>query len=471
MRNAEAEDYWKKIYKRQYDKSIDYLCLNNLNGIPDFDLGSGIHAICGFNGAGKSSVLLSLKDILGVDKNEYDLIKIGGGKLEAIISSNSIQQIYSNSDVPRFIELDDNKDTVWFIDQDKLLNIVKFLCQDNLQELLDQYEPLVLDKNYLDELNYIVGKTYDKITVVNIEDEDENIVPYFIVESYGISYDSLNMGLGEHWLFYIWWVIFRCPKNSLILIEEPETFIGIKSQEKLMNLMAKKITKKGITVLLTTHSPYIIKHIRNESITIITRYKNQVDVCKSNDNMNLLCDLGLEEKRTGTIFVEDNLSRLFLLRIISLYTPSLSKKYNVEFVGGESLIKERLSFPYSKFIDYNFIGMYDGDMKGKIETYHDEGWIYDFLPTDEAVEKEFRSLLYFRLDEIAASICKQKSEMIRILSKIEGENHHDWYTLLSIELGVSIDFLMEKMFPIWIQEGNRIDNVEKFSLCLLEYCK
>lgn len=444
MRLAKAMDYWRKIYSKKYGKTIELLNLNKMNGIPDLEFKSGIYAICGLNGAGKSSVMISLKDILGLKTREQDIVKLQGKRVEAIISSNKKQTVYSNKDMIKFIEFDENKDRAWFIDHDDSINVIKFLSQDHLDELLEQYNPLSLSEEDIEELNYIVGKNYQKVTLINIEDEDSGAIPYFIVQTYGIEYDTLKMGVGEHWLFYIWWMIYRTPKNSIALVEEPETFVGIRSQEKLMNLLAKKAFKNGITFILTTHSPYIIKNIRIENITVISRCGNYVDVCTPSDNIDILSDLGLETKKKGTIFVEDNVARLFLTTIISRYDPNILKKYNIEFVGGETHITERLNFPYSQFIDYEFIGLYDGDMNGKIDKCNKENvWKYDFLPTIEAVEIESKNTIIQKIDKLTDALNKKKSDLIRTLTKIEGENHHDWYILFSKEIGVSLEILTE----------------------------
>lgn len=472
MRRAKATDYWNKVNNRKYDKSIDLLCLNGMNDIPDLPLGSGIYAICGLNGAGKSSIILSLKDILGLETKEQDIIKLQGRKVEAIISSDKRQQAYSNKDDIKFIQFDENREKVWFIDYDNSIDVIKFLSQDNLQELLEQYEPLILEQEDIDDLNYIVGKNYNKITLINIEDEDNRAIPYFRVESYGIKYDTLKMGLGEHWLFYIWWTIYKTQNNSLVLIEEPETSIGIKSQEKLMNLIAKKSSIKGITFLLTTHSPFVIKNIRRDNITVVSRYGCNVDICKPIENIDILSDLGLEVKKQGTIFVEDNVARMFLIMIILRNNPSILKRYNIEFVGGENHITERLKFPYSKFIDYKFIGLYDGDMKKKIDKCSEENvWKYDFLPTIDAVEAEFKNTIVKKVDKLAELTGKAKSELIRILTKIEGENHHDWYTLFSKESGVSLELLTEKLFLLWLEDNDREKNVQAFERKLSILCE
>lgn len=472
MRNAKASDYWNRVNSRKFDKSIDLLCLNGMNGIPDISLGSGVYAICGLNGAGKSTIMLSLKDIFGLQSSGKDIIKLQGKKVEAIITSNKQQQVYSNKDIIKFVELEENKEKVWFIDHDNSINVIKYLSQDNLAELLEQYDQLALEDEDIEDLNYIIGKKYNKVTLINIEDEDGKEIPYFLVESYGIKYDSLKMGIGEHWLFYIWWKVFRTSIDSLALIEEPETFIGIRSQEKLMNFIAKKASEKGISFLLTTHSPFVLKHIKRENISIISRYGNDVDVCKPSENMSILNDLGLEISKKGTIFVEDNVARLFLTVIIQRYDSSILKKYNIEFVGGETYITERLRFPYSKFIDYRFVGLYDGDMKNKVEiSKGDDTWKYDFLPTDEPVEVEFKDTMINKIDKLAELTGKVKSELLQVLAKIEGENHHDWYTLFSKETGICLELLTEKLFLLWIEDDSRKEKVQEFEKRLSLLCE
>ena len=67
-------------------------------------------------------------------------------------------------------------------------------------------------------------------------------------------------------------------KDTLLIIEEPETFISITSQTHFANYLGEQMAKKGVKVILTTHSPYILENIRNNNVRIVSRVGNIVSI-------------------------------------------------------------------------------------------------------------------------------------------------------------------------------------------------
>lgn len=470
MRSAKVNDYWRTLYKRNYDHIIENVNLNGVSGITNVELSKGIFAICGLNGAGKSTIISSLKDIFGLKTTSQDLKKVDGKAVEANIIWKGEKKTLSNKDRTKFIDIDGNQGIINYIDYKQSTDILEYLDQDNLEELLEQYDQNVLDKNALSDLNYIVGKEYDEVRLIEIEDEDSSI-PYFKVNIHGIEYDSLSMGIGEHFLFYIYWLFNRIEKTGVVLIEEPETFISINSQKKLMNYIAKKSSEIGLSIIIATHSPYIIKNIRKENICIVSRYSKHVSVIKPIYEKESLSSLGLEIPKRGCIFVEDYVAEIFLSVILSRNHSYLLKEYNIEYVHGETGITERLKFPYSDKFTYKIIGIYDGDMRGKINKDRDKiNWKYDFLPVSDAIEIEFKKCIKDNIHKLSILLNCKESKLIYSLSLIEGENHHDWLSDFAKELGVDILHLVNRLFDIWYEIEDNKNQLNEFLTSILEIC-
>jgi predicted ATPase len=55
---------------------------------------------------------------------------------------------------------------------------------------------------------------------------------------------------------------YRAKKNDLLIIDEPEMNLHPESQVKLLEALAI-LTNLGVSVLLTTHSPYFMSHLNN----------------------------------------------------------------------------------------------------------------------------------------------------------------------------------------------------------------
>lgn len=66
MRSAKVQDYWRRAYKREYKNSILTLDLKGLNNLAEIELSKGVVAFCGLNGAGKSTIISAIKDLVGL---------------------------------------------------------------------------------------------------------------------------------------------------------------------------------------------------------------------------------------------------------------------------------------------------------------------------------------------------------------------------------------------------------------------
>lgn len=470
MRTARAQDHWNTVYKRNYDYSIEKLLLNGVGGINNVELNKGIFALCGLNGAGKSTIISCLKDILGIELNKRDLRKINGGIVEAQIRNQQASTLFQNTLSNRFRDNFEEVNNLYYVDYEQPLDILAFFEQDNLDELLEQYEPKTFTNEEIEELNYLVGKQYNSIELIEVENADSSL-PFFKVTEGLLSYDSLSMGIGEHFLFYLYWVLEKISGNGIVLIEEPETFISITSQNHLMNHIAKKVSLKGLNLVIATHSPHIIKKIKRENICIISRYQNRVSIQRPSIVQESLVTLGLELPQKGCIFVEDLLAEHFLKTILSKKASFIPYEYGIEKVNGESEITELLKFPTKPNFMYKLIGVYDGDMKSKENQIKSlVNWDFCFLPVEIEIEKEFRQALDVNLEDFCNSLGLQVDRAVQLLSRINGEEHHDWFLELSRALGKDYSVIVDVLFNYWEAHGDNGKKVDSFLKEITSMC-
>lgn len=473
MREAKAKDYWRKSYKtNKYSYIIDELNCNGIYGLDRIKFSKGIYAICGLNGAGKSTIISFLKDIMGVKLDEFDTKKVSNHIVTAKFLNHS--QEYQNTENCRLIDYIEEDSICSFIDYKlAILNLDFFSQNCNLEELLEQYEDNILPSNEVTDLSYIVGKQYSSCTIIEVDDDESH--PFFRVICSGIEYDSLSMGLGEHILFYIYWKVNNMTSEKILIIEEPESFISIKSQINLMNYLAKVSSEKGITVVISTHSPFILANIRRENICVISRYGANVTITYPKVHQQSLLKLGLTLRKRGIIYFEDEVARLFaenLLKYSSIYF--IINDYNFEIAGSESEITSRLKFPISSAFEYQIIGIYDGDMTAKIEAQKDQiKCKYIFLPCEVGIETVFKRLLQTKLPEFCDKSRLEVERVVQALSYIDGNDSHDWLIDLTKELTISKSELVNILFQIWIIDEENQKLFDKFiedvqSICLYD---
>lgn len=463
MRQARAQDYWDRAYRRSYGDNLTELDLNGLNRLHKIQITNGIVAICGVNGAGKSTIISAIKSLVGITLSQQDCYRIQerivyGRALKngmPIDCSNELGNMLSDKgwDVTkiRYVDCVASSNTQDFI-----------ISQANLDELLEQFEEYELQNDGVEMISYLVGKRYDSCKIWELEDVDANGVtmPYFQVSVDHVWYDSKSMGSGEHFLLFLFWCINNADKDTLVIIEEPETYISIVSQIHFSNYLGAQMAKKGIKIILTTHSPYILSKIKNENIRIVSRVGNNTSILTPDESLSAENVLGIRGGYSGTFFVEDQVAADFLSVILEDKAPSLLKTYTIDIAaGGETAISERLHFPKSEKIKYNFIGIYDGDMRDTLNT---EGfvWKYCFLPGDKAIEEFFRDCLHEpdNVDKLCDFLGKEKDKTIAILATIDGEDCHDWFEELRKHLALEKRVLVSALYQVLMRDQTIVDS-------------
>ena len=260
MRKAKETDYWDRVYKRNYPVGLKKIDLNGLNNINEIELSDGLVVICGLNGAGKSTIISAIKTVIGMTLSDHDIHRINDCSIEGEFKRDTQIVSCSNEEGKRACNLGIDISNVEFLDCDESAKAQQFIIkQSNLEELIEQNEEYKFSEEEIEEINYLTGKRYTVCEVRELEDiENIGTIPYFQVKVDNIEYDSRGMGSGEHFLLYLFWCINKCEKETILIIEEPETYVSIQSQMHFINYLGKQIAEKGIQVIMTTHSPHLL---------------------------------------------------------------------------------------------------------------------------------------------------------------------------------------------------------------------
>lgn len=477
MKVARESDNWNKAYKANIKYALTTINLNGINGINEIVLNDGLIAISGLNGVGKSTVIAAIKDLLGCELSKSDLIKIGDIIIEGKIRIGNKQVECENVQGQRGIDKGILDEELFYIDYDQVIKTQSYLInQTNLDEYIEQYEEYSFSEDDIIELSYIIGKEYTECNVREIEDSDLEIelnsFPIFRVVLHDLEYDSSKMGVGEHYIFYLFWLLKnKVNANNVILIEEPETFISILSQRNLINYIASIIGTKKISVIMTTHSPYILEKIKNENIRILSNRGNLTNIITPSNELSVQYLLGIENKEEhGTIFVEDLVAKEFLIAILRDKMPEILNKYNIDVAkGGESAITERLLIKCSNRMKYKFIGVYDGDVRTKIHS-EEFDWPFCFLPGNSCVEKEFK--IFLNSNNNIKSFCKliRKNEVnvITLLNRNAGMDYHDWFLELCKGLSIDPQYMINSYYEKWkdIKKKDLNKFLQDFKSCI-----
>lgn len=115
--------------------------------------------------------------------------------------------------------------------------------------------------------------------------KDEKTMPIF-ENSAGEEFDINDLSSGEKQLFLRTLSIKMLePKNSIILIDEPELSLHPKWQQRIIEVY-KKIEENN-QIIIATHSPHILGSVSSENIFILYRDENGKIEAKTGKNMDI----------------------------------------------------------------------------------------------------------------------------------------------------------------------------------------
>lgn len=464
MRSAEAKKNWQDFYSSsKYSTYLDSISLDNCLGYTGtFPFSKGITAFCGLNGVGKSTLISCIKQSLGILDDSIVTNDKGHGVKSAIMhhNGNVIPISPDNSAINQGVDIH----KLVYIDSDQSLELLKLWAeQSNLDEYLEQFESNTYSTEQIRDISWLIGKNYDECKTIEVDEESSYIPVFFEVKQKDQNYTSVSMGLGEHFLMYIYYVLSNMESNSILIIEEPESFISVLSQQRLLDYFAKIGVKKRISIIISTHSPHILSTLRNESIRIVGNAFGKMIIRIPDVAEDAKEHLGIAYQyinyKKATVFVEDYIARLFLDVLLNEAVPYLRNTIDIVSVEGCEGITNRLSFNDKEYMTHRFIGIYDGDMKDKLDSSKLK-WPWLFLPVDECVEIEIYK--YLETEDNIISLCNiiqtDSEKFCLAISKRVGEDHHDWLLDLCKDIKIKPIEFIEAFYSLW-----KNDNYDKIS--------
>ena len=378
---------------------IEKVRIKNVKGIKDLELSFkkdnkilDLIVLAGVNGSGKTTILESIKDFFNNKNVNYDEPKKSNVNLniffeefekkkikEAEKSSNNNKRplwdffsalqnyeiyikrsdkhyhthIAKKFDIPpkiiyvpaenKFEEIQTYSTT--------LSKEYKFINTINSNVIRDIPSYIATRRNYLATIeedltmkevtNKVVNEINGIFSILELDvklkgfSKDEKTLPIF-ENSAGEEFDINDLSSGEKQLFLRTLSIKMLePKNSIILIDEPELSLHPKWQQRIIEVY-KKIGENN-QIIVATHSPHILGSVSNENIFILYRNENGKIEAKTGDELyssygqpvdRVLKDI-MELKSLRTPKIEKDLEELRKLVDENKYeTDEFIEKYN-----------------------------------------------------------------------------------------------------------------------------------------------
>ena len=458
MRLAQTNDVWRDLFKKPYTFieaiSVKY---REIEDGPElqFSLKGPIALLCGENGVGKSRALRALHQSLGGGLNGVDFRPAIGPALPILLDiyaeiNKPLPNGQINRDSINSIEIlsESLKDSegehlvYWFDPTLQIPYLLHLLRHDaSLSDLWEGVSPRKLNAEELSNLSSLVGRTYDAAEIYEIEDyRNHKVVPYFRVTSHGVTYGAEDMGLGELSLLFFFWLLGRVGDNSILLLEEPETFIAPHSQRGLIDLIAFLASKKSIFVVVTSHSGAIAERIPNEHIHLISRIGKEVTFLRNPSRAMLFDRLGLVPPKSIIAFVEDVAAAKLAKALLEVGNSKYMSHCWTFIAGSDGDILTILNkIKPSSSVPIFFIGLFDGDKRKSLPS--SEMWETMCLPGNHCPEQFVQNVFKDPSVNLEELLNKSREVAAAALASVDGKNHHDWLVGLSRALPMSDDEL------------------------------
>jgi len=467
LRQARFDDTWRGVFARAYNSKLTRVSFEGLQSLNDSEIHfrSGITAIVGANGVGKSTLLAAVADLLANGEGEDDSnhrTRLKGSRLTGTAQhagQNLTLSLQDGTDGAREATGQQFGGEYQWLDPSSLGSryMTQISVDKNFADLLESVTPLYFNADELEIANYLVGKNYTGVSVYEIVDyADFERFPYFKVTAAGITYGSEGMGRGELSLLLVYWTLRDLPRNSILVLEEPETHVSPKSQDCLMNIVAKFGLDKGIWTIITTHSPTIIRHIPPEHLRLLSRGAGFTDVQENIPKTEIALLLGGGVNLTGAFLVEDQAAKDFLTTLLDEKAPALLKQYEIISAVSDSRISAILKNMPNTNGWLTLVGVYDGDMRRQI-TGQDFNWPFRFFPGTLNPEALLVSHLLATNDVanlLAMELHKTSAQITVALDHATGLDPHDFFTELGRALNVHVSVTRAAGVRIWLRDNN-----------------
>jgi hypothetical protein len=186
----------------------------------------------------------------------------------------------------------------------------------------------------------------------------------------GQRYSENHMGFGEGRVVYVVNAMEAAPKQSLFVLEEPETSLHGDAQHRLARYLVDVTMRRGHQIIMTTHSGAILEELGRESVVYLRRAPDGALSATPGLSTYQIDSYLLGEKRVKngiTICVEDAFARYLVIEIMRRCDSDLLAGCTVLPIGSGQDLPRAVTLLRSAGL--RTVGLGDGDMGHPGEEY------------------------------------------------------------------------------------------------------
>jgi predicted ATPase len=452
MRFAKVNDYWRALNSfSSWRLRLERLELKGINGFADdtITIRSSLNFICGPNGVGKTSLLRAVWASLAPSQAhelESTRLRINSGTMgvHLAVGAQQVSRAVDFADEPNGEDPELDFEVFHVDTSSKISELQHHFCKfTNIQDALNGVPILECDQDALETLSYLTQIKFSSARVYVLEESEEER-PFFEVSTAYNSYDSRTMGLGELAGFYIWWSLERASDRTLLLLEEPESFLSPACQQALAAILVSYVVRKRACIIATTHSPEMIKQANRNCLHFGYRENGLAKFGEASES--LLRTVGIISSIDSILLFEDRSAQSFARLWLRHFNRIIASAIEYVAMEGDGNILRALEVLPRQLKAVQIVGVLDGDME-KNPQHADKPNI-SFLPGSMPIETLYRNMMETEFDRVAPIL--QLPSLQHILFRIRAFETHEWFEQFRADAGWSHDQLHLMLFRAWI---------------------
>ncbi|MER1996019.1 MAG: AAA family ATPase [Arthrobacter sp.] len=178
----------------------------------------------------------------------------------------------------------------------------------------------------------------------------------------GGTYSGFNIGTGEAAVIAILEEISRCPKGSMILIEEIEMAIHPSAQAKLAQVLIERAETHDLQIICTSHSRWFIDALPRQGRILIQPSENE-HICMSNVTTRLAEGALLGKHQEELLVIcEDAVGQMI---IESALTMEQRNRVKIVPCGSKSELGRAATYSHLMHPTLPILIVWDGDATAK----------------------------------------------------------------------------------------------------------
>ncbi|MBD1997828.1 AAA family ATPase [Leptolyngbya sp. FACHB-541] len=225
---------------------------------------------------------------------------------------------------------------------------------------------LALTTEELEVLKYVLERDYvsGKVLKHSLFHGHEGWTILFKTNQFN-GYSDAFAGSGESAAALLVHNILQTPEKSLVLLDEPETSLHPRAQQRMLEFIAHQAVRKSLQVVMATHSIYLAQDLPQEAIRVLVREEDGSVTVRS----DFPADEALHEIGTlppgKTILVEDERAKHIVVSALKLVSSHALRHFEIRVrKGGTSQIYLDIQ-AYANSERKDVFVIFDGDHKPK----------------------------------------------------------------------------------------------------------